>query len=389
MVRKNVDKEIGERLRDARKRLGLKLQDVAKGVGFKNYQTLSAIEKGERSLKVAELSRLASIYCRDMTYFLVPEGDSRERSQIAWRGTPTDEGTLRSVQERAEFLWEYYSLLETVNGEQQQACLGGWRIEDARIGYQDVAERAEQMIKDLELGARPASTIPNALERLLSVKVLFYDLGDDCSAISGVGEFGCGVVINSNHAPWRRIFSLAHEVYHLLRAGVVPLETVHTQGSQEKPKEEKLADAFGAALLMPREAIIKAIKERTASGKLKPVDLVAVAMDFGVSTEALLWRLANLENFPKLTPDRVESTLAKSDLKLADRQARAGKNTRATPFSDRMISLGLRALSQGKISKGKFCQIFEIKRADFDDFISERGDTRGFMDETEIEIDNT
>ena len=50
---------IASRLKAAREELEMTLEMAAQLAGFNNYQTLSSIEKGERSVKVAELAQFA------------------------------------------------------------------------------------------------------------------------------------------------------------------------------------------------------------------------------------------------------------------------------------------------------------------------------------------
>ena len=61
-------KQLGERLRDARKYLGLKQEEVA--VYLKIQRTaLSDIESGQRRVEALELTRLAKLYQQSVSYF--------------------------------------------------------------------------------------------------------------------------------------------------------------------------------------------------------------------------------------------------------------------------------------------------------------------------------
>ena len=61
-------RQLGERLREARKYLGLKQEDVAAHLKMPRT-ALSDIENGQRRVEVLELVRLAKLYRQQMSYF--------------------------------------------------------------------------------------------------------------------------------------------------------------------------------------------------------------------------------------------------------------------------------------------------------------------------------
>ena len=73
MTTANVGGDIFQRrVLEAREAIGLSLKDAARLLGFKNYQTLSAIEKGKRKriniLNNSDGRRVISYFC---VYFLI------------------------------------------------------------------------------------------------------------------------------------------------------------------------------------------------------------------------------------------------------------------------------------------------------------------------------
>ena len=62
-------KEIIERLKKARLESGLAQQDVADKLG-KPQSYISKIESGERRLDVAEIKKFATIYKKDVSFFI-------------------------------------------------------------------------------------------------------------------------------------------------------------------------------------------------------------------------------------------------------------------------------------------------------------------------------
>ena len=221
----------------------------------------------------------------------------------------------------------------------------------------------------------------------MKIKVLFLDLEGSGSAISTKGDYGYSIIIDAKEAPWRRNFNLAHELFHILAINYFPLEEIHQTGNdEEKPKVEKLADAFASALLIPKEPLSKELHKRATDNKIPWIELMHLAVEFGVSHEALLWRLCNMG---KIKKERVNDIIKSEEFKTINKEVRGDTNQPANPYSDRFVLLAHKALSEGRISKGKFCNIFDIKRAEFDSFINSRGDLSNYSNGTEIQLDNT
>ena len=65
------DKDIlRKRVLEARETAGYSLTEAAKLLGFNNYQTISAIERGTRNINANELSSMARLYGRGPGLFL-------------------------------------------------------------------------------------------------------------------------------------------------------------------------------------------------------------------------------------------------------------------------------------------------------------------------------
>ena len=71
--RKQKGDPLDKRIIAAREAAGFSITEAAQKLGFKNYQTLSAIEKGLRKINAQELIRIARLYGRSLDYFLESE----------------------------------------------------------------------------------------------------------------------------------------------------------------------------------------------------------------------------------------------------------------------------------------------------------------------------
>jgi len=380
-----IDERIGARLRRVRDELGLSAEYVCKRIGINSQPTLSDIERGKRPAKASELARLCKLYCKDSWYFLREDEPEEQPLICAWRNSQDTESRAL-IEAQVYALARNYQLLEEVTDEMRLPSLEPWSKE-LDLTWTSVAGKAKDLVKDWNLGARPAASLHEILEEKLHIKVVSYDLQCAGSALTAEGEFGYIVALNAKEVPWRKNFSLAHELFHLLSKNRYPLSEIHHDTAmdsiEKKPRYERLADTFAATLLMPAEDTASELKKRLDNHNLiKWVDLVGIAVEFGVSTEAMLWRLKNLG---RLTTDRVNQLLASAAFRSIDQSSRIDDRKGGLEFSRRMVRFGLKALKLGKISKGKFCQIFKTTRAEFDSFISLYGDLR--YDESDPVID--
>lgn len=107
--------------------------------------------------------------------------------------------------------------------------------------------------------------------------------------------------VNNRQSHRRQRFTIAHEVGHLcLHKGDVIVDNgVRVNYRDERSatatvKEEREANAFGAALLMPADCVEDAVRSLLASGTPKSMVAADLARRFEVSEEAMGYRLVNL-----------------------------------------------------------------------------------------------
>jgi len=215
----------------------------------------------------------------------------------------------------------------------------------------------------------------NVLENILRFKVLHLPLRNGISGASLVDNtIGVGILINVNDAPWRRNFDLAHELFHVITWNVFSPEEIGEGKKRTRP--EQLADIFASSLLMPEVHLRDALKETVTGSEVRPIDIIEIAKAFGVSTEAVLWRLVNLKIFKKSQAQKVLNAHKFRDL---DRNSRKifYENAKPSKFPSRFISLASRCLMEGKISRGTFAEYLEIDRVEIDDYLEGVGFVEG------------
>jgi Zn-dependent peptidase ImmA (M78 family) len=113
------------------------------------------------------------------------------------------------------------------------------------------------------------------------------------------------IAVNSKEDAYRRNFDLAHEyghvLVHLSRSDQPQARIDLAAGSGRQSPEERFADAFAAALLMPKRAVLDQLERtmRANKGRFTDEDLVHLAMHFGVSGQAMSLRLVSLGKLPR------------------------------------------------------------------------------------------
>lgn len=367
---KTEGKNIHERLAQARETAGFSLAEATRKLDLKHYQILSSIEKGTRNVSANELISMARLYGRSLDYFF--EADIPSEPVPLWRRTAGSD--VRKEQRQFLAFLENYSRLENLLGLKRRwkEILTNLDSDDfAENGFEAASRLGADIHRRLDLGSCPAGNLLNVLENTLRFKVIHLPLGAGLSGASIVDSaLGAGILINANDAPWRRNFDLAHELFHIVTWKIFSHEEIGDGTRKTKP--EQFADSFAARLLLPRDHLLDALKETVMNQQLKLVDIIELAKEFGLSSEAVLWRLVNLE---KLRKNQVEKILSNAGFRDMDRDLRRGLYEERQPakFPQRYISLACRCLMEGKISRGLFAEYMEIDRSEIDDYLSAAG----------------
>lgn len=368
------NKTIATLLKKERKAIGFTLQDVAEKVGFSNYQTLSDIESGKRELKAWELAKLAEIYGRKIEYFF---GGVQEAPmpKVLWREPAQTPERARAERQFISFCDHYQKLLKMTGEDDNEAATFSFSGIDKnkfyKRGFDYVVDLAEECAEILHLGRRPAYALANVLEQNFGILVLFMDLGTDGSGASTVGDYGKAILINSADAPWRRNYNLAHELFHIITWNVFSDADLYSEAPQIKTKVEKWADSFASAILLPANEVRKEFHKRLENNEITYISLVEIAREFKVSIEAFLWRLVILN---LLNRKDVSKFLEKGDFKDIDRKMRVKDWLIEEAYlSPRFITLAIKALQKGMISKSRFAEYVNRPFSEVSTFLQRYG----------------
>ena len=347
MERENLaQKRIGYRVKAARESHAWTQERLTEELGLNDRQSISDIENGKRALRPEELVRVAALLGRDLEYFIDPfalEGEA----QFSWRASPTVAGETLAVFELQAGGW--IGLLRWLReGEQGRAnpLKQSLRL-SSRSSFEDAQDRAEGLVRTLELGLVPAERLSEQIEKELDIPVLFFDrpAAREGESISGatchLPELGV-ILVERNESEARRNYDLAHELFHALTwDAMTPGRRESNALSQRSggKRIEHLADNFAAALLMPLASLEHFLSPEQASDIHY---LAAVADQLRVSPVALAWRLYNLKRIGKETCEALKK-----------QRQRAPFTHRPKLFSPTFAGMLHRAIDQGRLSSRK------------------------------------
>jgi len=343
---------LGRNIREARERLGLRQEDLAKVIGAGSSQIISQIEKGGREVKAWELYKISNALHVEYQDLLSDEGPHFGPAP-RWRKEPVrtkeeTEAKLRLRSQRYRQVMELAGVCTTVQLPWQDT------FDVLSCDYAELEDLASAVGKELELGDHPADRLFSVLEDKYCVMIFYQDL-EDGSAVSVRGPYGPAMLLNSREPPWRRNFSCAHELFHLLTWNATPWEEL-----AKEPKAcellEKHAEAFASALLLPRAPLVSALQQRSKAHRLEISDLIRLAREFGVSTAALLWRIQNPRLISRQTTEELLSSVT---FKQADRATMSEYWWTPPDLPKRYVELAFVAHKEGKLSSARLADVLE------------------------------
>lgn len=304
-----------ERLRLLREQRNMSLASLAAALGFKDHQTLSAIELGERKLTADELVAAARHFGVPLDYFTDPFELAGE-GKFSWRQKNAVPADLDAFEAKAGRWIAAFRHLSRLRGNPVNSVMR--RVGVTRNSrYEDAQAEGESIATLLKLGATPATQLLRALEDDMDTLVLHVDAVRGVSgAACQLTELNC-ILINRHESEGRRNYDAAHEFFHLLtwaNEGMQPLRIEPDKSSELKEKGakrvEELAENFAAALLMPAGAVRAYLDTHPLPTETGIIAWLApAAAHFKVSRAAMLWRLVALGHVSRAAADRLRDSV--------------------------------------------------------------------------------
>ncbi len=268
----------------------------------------------------------------------------------------------------------------------------------------DAVEQGEQVAMEerrrLGIGNAPIADVP----KLISSQGVWASGVSLPDHMSGLflhhPSIGSAILVNASHPRGRRRFSYAHEYAHALFDHEQKITISNKDNSSEKT--EQRANAFAAALLMPREGVYSAlrnfgkglpgrqektvfdvaggdctrVKIRSPSGsqRINCRDIARLAHHFGVSYQAALYQMKSLQ-YQYISHAESRKLLEHEEygheyLKAFDMFSDVGeleeRKYRDRELRDEIAHLAVEAYCRGEISRGRVLDLSEMLDIDND-----------------------
>ena len=352
---------LAERLLAARKSVGI-TQDTAAAHLDMSRPTFIAIEKATRRPRPEELVKLAALYKTSVSTLLrqatqPPKLQPHLRS--AFNGEAQDDEELEiAIAKLTGFVDDYLFLENKLDAKPVTNFPP--RIHGPVAPIERFAEHCAQEERSrLNLGAHlPIYTLREVLEDV-GVHVFLDALPSKLAGLYVfVPDFGYCVLINKLHPKERRRWTTAHEYGHFLMDRDKP-GVDYLRPMQRKPENERFADAFAAAFLMPDAGVQRRFYEEVErKSDFNVGDLCRMADYYAVSLMAMTLRLESIGLVGRGTWDGIkESGVAARDLKREAGVQDAPDADSVDTFPDRYKLLAVQAWASEKISTGTLARL--------------------------------
>lgn len=326
---------VGGQIRRLREQAGLTVSDLAEAAGLDN-DALHSLEGSGQYSESATIFRIAEFL--KVSPIAILEPDSLPgRLPVATRtnGDGVSDATAWRLTSLAELhhvlsLDGHHAAISASIGEAPQ-----------RRSAQTLREHADDLARwangQLEFPTRDSSRLvdlASVVESRFGVDVMVEtrEEGAPLGASITDPKFPF-ILINADQPAPRALFTLAHELGHVLNQDGHLLHVDRDfRGSTDS---ERLANAFAAAFLMPTIDVVKVIDKYGRGAE----SLACMLLRFSVSYESLIYRLHNLKYINTHGRDRLKQAgwaglvhaLADNDLSRALLSARSTKLARRPP----------------------------------------------------------
>ena len=266
-------------LRKLRENSGFSVEELARKLDV-SVEKIIKVEEGRDSLTLTQIKKLADIYKIPLAAFFskdIPDIPSlpdyrlnRER-----RLSPEVFVAIR----RAKYLSE-----EIIHLSGKRSKIPDFPDTQPETLAKNLREYLKLKIPVFGNPNEALEFYKNILENELNIMVLELPLkSEDVRAFSLNLELSV-IVLNESDEPQVKLFSLFHELAHLLKhgGGICSIDI-----SEDQFEVEKFCNKFAAEFLVPSEDLITKLKNRTLSDR----EISELAEQYGVSVQVMMLRL--------------------------------------------------------------------------------------------------
>ncbi len=341
---------VASQLRKARDVLQLTPEEVAEELNVGAHD-VDGWERGDSEPSLTQLERLAELYGREIDYFLAETPKPPEK--IRFRTAPRQALThlsrdARVVLARFEELCRSAREVEGLLGKERT-----WSI--PRFPPTKVPEAGAASIRErLGLATKPIPRLRDILER---AGVRVFELPVPTGEFSGFSfwhsEYGPCILVNASDTPGRRNFTVAHELAHLVYGHESSVCSISLSRNGPSHGVERRANSFAVELLLPGRAVAEDFAERGYSDRPTSQELGRMSGKWGVSLQALGYRLEKL--------GLLATNYTDSIVEVKPAAFRGSKTPRwQRPLGKTFVESSFEAYSKGLISISKLAHSLNI-----------------------------
>lgn len=292
-----TSQSIGSRVREARQQAKLSLRALADRVEDLDYTAISRIETGQRRVAGHELWQLAEALGTTTGRLLGEPRRSGALAVAARLGQDPDVKDLDSAVSRVTKVIEMEDLLTRIQGPASSPDPVKVDLPHTGTAITQGRVLAYALRDALGLGTAPVAEMSELIEERFGTHVVGQPISGEVHGICVTGGTASVILVNTNDRWARQRYTLAHELEHLVRGDLSLYEV--TWASDRAGPAERRAESFAAHFLAPDGGIREVVGKRVVDAAV-----VGELMDyFGMSLDAMCWRLVNLRLLSKDAAD--------------------------------------------------------------------------------------
>ena len=352
------------RIRDLRKRAGLTQADLAQRLGV-DTSLISRWEKGEREPSPQQTMDIARAVGVTLDFLLNAQVQPRFMLRgAAPRGMDENHEVRRAITDAEQQIHFLHTVYETAGKPPRKLTL---KYDLSAVPEPDLPDFAAELRGVLRLNHFVTLDELKQALRDHNLHVFEWAMPSNLSGMSYRGAFTV-IFINALQPKPRRLFTLAHELAHVLfhlddeqGPGIVSLF------SRRDDREERQANQFAAELLMPLDQV-NVLKQQMAGRLRTPEGLESLAQMFNVSRDAMFYRLATQRFYDWSEKKRFFSERPIRD----DEPIQYRVDDIAGQVSPEFLHTALELYDAGLISAGKLAEWCFASRITTDAYLSDR-----------------
>lgn len=323
-------------LKALRETSGYSVEEVAKKLKT-SEEKVNAAEEGKSSFTLTQIKKLADMYDRPLVAFF-SDSAPKLHDLIDYRINREKKITpqVYSAERRAKYLSE--QIKDLSNKRSQIPTF------PEKLSPEELAKEFKKYLRSESTKfEKPQKKLPyykNILEDILTIVIIEYPLkADDVRAFSTSSDISA-IVLNEVDKPSIKLFSLFHEVCHLLKrnAGICSLDI-----EEDDQGIETYCNQFAAEFLIPSDDLKNEIKKFM---RIDEEEINKLTETYGVSKQTMMIRLLRLRYIEKETYQAFKNKIDEKKIEVISEQKKFGRRNWDKIYLNRIGNLSLQEVKK-------------------------------------------